>query len=92
MIVGLILISDVSCMTIKEEEELARAFMKIVMSRFDLIEDPLIVDYLNMIGQRIVATLPPSQPYTYRFFVVKEEVYNAFATPAGNIFFNLHYN
>ena len=88
MIVGLILISDVSCMTIKEEEELAREFMKIVMSKFDLIEDPLIVDYLNKIGQRIVATLPPSQPYTYRFFVVKEDVYNAFATPAGNIFFN----
>ncbi|MGD2269184.1 MAG: M48 family metalloprotease [Desulfobacterales bacterium] len=84
---GLILFAgSASSITIKEEEELAREFMKIVMSSFDLIEDPLIVDYVNKIGKRIVATLPPPQPYSYRFFVVKEDVYNAFATPAGNIF------
>ncbi len=75
-----------SAITIREEEELAREFMKIVLANFDLIEDPLIVDYVNYIGRRIVSTLPSSQPYTYRFFVVKEDVYNAFATPAGNIF------
>lgn len=84
---GLILLAgSVSAITIKEEEELAREFMKIVLSSFDLIEDPLIVDYVNRIGKRIVAALPPSQPYSYRFFVVKEGVYNAFASPAGNIF------
>jgi predicted Zn-dependent protease len=70
------------------EEELAQEFMKIVLSSYDLIEDPLIVDYVNKIGHRIVAALPPSQPYAYRFFVVREDVYNAFASPAGNIFVN----
>jgi predicted Zn-dependent protease len=87
-IASVILTSSASSISIKEEEELAREFMKIVMSSFDLIEDPLIVDYVNKIGYRIVATLPPSQPYAYRFFVVREDVYNAFATPAGNIFIN----
>jgi len=87
-IASAILTSSASSITIKEEEELAREFMRIVLSSFDLIEDPLIVDYVNKIGKRIVATLPPSQPYAYRFFVLKEDVYNAFATPAGNIFVN----
>jgi predicted Zn-dependent protease len=87
-IASVILTSNASSISIKEEEELAREFMRIVLSSFDLIEDPLIVDYVNKIGQRIVATLPPSQPYAYRFFVVREDVYNAFATPAGNIFVN----
>ncbi len=87
-IASVILTSNASSISIKEEEELAREFMKIVLSSFDLIEDPLIVDYVNKIGQRIVATLPPSQPYVYRFFVLREDVYNAFATPAGNIFVN----
>jgi predicted Zn-dependent protease len=88
MAASLMLATNASSISVKEEEELAREFMKIVMSSFDLIEDPIIVDYVNKIGQRIVATLPPAQPYTYRFFVVKEDVYNAFATPAGNIFVN----
>jgi predicted Zn-dependent protease len=82
----LVLTQSASSITIKEEEELGREFMKIVLASFDLIEDPLIVDYVNQVGNHIVAALPPAQPYTYRFFVVKEDVYNAFATPAGNIF------
>jgi predicted Zn-dependent protease len=71
--------------TVKEEEELAREFMRIVLTQFELIEDPVIVDYVNKIGRKIVSILPP-QPFTYRFYIVNEDVYNAFATPAGNVF------
>jgi predicted Zn-dependent protease len=71
--------------TVKEEEELGREFMKIVLTQFELIEDPAIVAYVNKLGQKIVSILPP-QPFTYHFYIVKEDVYNAFATPAGNIF------
>ena len=87
-VISAILTSSASSISIKEEEQISREFMRMVMSSFDLIEDPTIVDYVNKIGQRIVAALPASQPYTYRFFVLKEDVYNAFATPAGNIFVN----
>jgi predicted Zn-dependent protease len=45
------------------------------------------VDYVNRVGNRILSAMPP-QPYTYQFHVVREDVYNAFATPAGHIFFN----
>ena len=71
--------------TIQEEEELSREFMKLILSQFEIIKDPLIVNYVNDIGLKIVSTLPP-QPFSYHFYVIKEDTYNAFATPAGHIF------
>ena len=78
---------EVQCITVKQEEELSREVMKIVQKHFEFIEDPLIVNYVNKVGQNIISALPP-QPFTYKFYIIKEDVYNAFATPAGNIFIN----
>ena len=73
--------------TIKEEEELSREFQKLVLKHYQLVKDPVIVNYVNKIGQKILAVMPP-QPFAYHFYVVKEDVYNAFATPAGHIYIN----
>ena len=73
--------------TYKEEEELSRKFLAVVASRFTFIKDPVIEDYVIEIGQRILKEVP-TQPFRYHFYVVKEDVYNAFATPAGHIFIN----
>ena len=73
--------------TYKEEEELSREFLALVASRFTFIKDPVIEDYVSEIGHRILNEVP-SQPFRYHFYVIKEDVYNAFATPAGHIFFN----
>ncbi|MBF0120025.1 MAG: M48 family metalloprotease [Desulfobacterales bacterium] len=77
----------VSAITIKEEEKLSKEVMKVVFNRFELIRDPSIVNYVEGIGDKILSTLPP-QPFVYQFYVIKEPVYNAFATPAGHIFIN----
>jgi Zn-dependent protease with chaperone function len=71
--------------SIKEEEKLAREFMKVMGQRYELVSDPAIVRYVNEIGKKILAVMPV-QPFTYRFYVIKEDVYNAFAIPAGQIF------
>lgn len=76
-----------NCITIQEERELSKEFMAVVKAQFPLIEDPLIVDYVNRVGKRILAVVPP-QPFEYQFHVLREDVFNAFATPAGHIFFN----
>ena len=73
--------------SVKEEEELSREFLKVVLTHFPLIKDPLIVGYVNDVGQKVVSVLPP-QPFTYRFYVIKDDSYNAFASPAGHIFIN----
>ncbi|MBU0987743.1 MAG: M48 family metalloprotease [Proteobacteria bacterium] len=87
VLAGGFLPQEAAGITVKEEEELSREFMKIVLSRFPLIKDPIIVNYVNEIGQKIVALLPP-QPFNYRFYVLKDNTFNAFASPAGHIFIN----
>ncbi len=89
IILGLFTIFPIAspALSVKQEEAMAREFMKEVLNRFELVEDPVIVDYVNEIGEKIVATLPP-QPFKYKFYVIHQSVYNAFATPAGNIFIN----
>ena len=71
--------------TVKEEEDMSRQMMAMIYKHFDIIDDPVVVPYVNKIGQRILASLP-KQPFQYHFHVINESVYNAFATPAGHIF------
>jgi len=71
--------------SVSKEDQLSREFMEAVFAYFEPIRDPLIVDYVNLIGQRILSHMPP-QPFTYQFYVVKDNTYNAFAGPGGVIF------
>jgi len=73
--------------TLGEEDEMSREFMRVVLRHFDVIRDPIISDYVNEIGNKILAVVPP-QPFKYHFYVIKEDVYNAFSAPAGQIFIN----
>ena len=75
------------CITIQEEEEMSREVMKVIIKHYKIINDPLIVNYINQIGQKILSALPP-QPFDYHFYVIKNDEYNAFATPAGHVFVN----
>ena len=76
-----------NCLTTKEERELGKKFMLHVRKSLVLIEDPYIVNYVNRVGQRIVAQLP-TMPFDFHFYVVEQDVYNAFAGPAGHVFVN----
>ncbi|MCJ7830821.1 MAG: hypothetical protein MUP74_05480, partial [Desulfobacterales bacterium] len=77
---GAVFPAGAGAISIAEEEELAREVMNLVARQFEIIKDPLITAYVNRLGQKILAVLP-SQPFTYHFYVLKEDVYNAFATP-----------
>jgi beta-barrel assembly-enhancing protease len=86
-IVNILIPKGALCITIQEEEEMSREVMKVIMKHYELINDPLIVNYINEMGQKIVSALPP-QPFEYHFYVIKNDEYNAFATPAGHVFVN----
>jgi len=73
--------------TIAEEEEMSRKFLKIVMKNFEIIDDPFIVDYVTRTGGKILSAFPP-QPFEYNFYIIKQHSYNAFAIPGGHIFIN----
>ena len=87
LIAGMLIPNQAFSITVKEEEELSREFMKYILKHAELIEDPLIVNYVNNVGKRLISALPP-QPFTYHFYIIKDNVYNAFASPAGHIFIN----
>jgi predicted Zn-dependent protease len=82
---GSVISPTVFSITIKEEEEMSRQMMAMIYKYLDVIDDPVLVPYVNKIGNRILATLP-KQPFNYQFHVINEDIYNAFATPAGHIF------
>ena len=86
-IVNILVPKGALCITIQEEEEMSREVMKVIIKHYELINDPLIVNYINQMGQKIVSALPP-QPFDYHFYVIKNDEYNAFATPAGHVFVN----
>jgi predicted Zn-dependent protease len=76
-----------SGLTVSDEEKMAKSFLKIIHSNYEIIEDPVIADYVSKIGNRIVAGL--NKPlFSYHFYVIKTDPYNAFAIPAGYVFIN----
>lgn len=73
--------------TIQEEEKLSREFMREINKHYDIIQDSVITNYVNHVGEKILAVVPP-QPFQYHFHVINQNVYNAFAGPGGQIFIN----
>jgi predicted Zn-dependent protease len=76
-----------SGITVSDEEKMAKSFLKIIYSQYEIIDDPEIANYVSKIGNRIVATLD-APLFTYHFAVIKTDPYNAFAIPAGYVFIN----
>ena len=74
-------------LTLKQEEELSREFMRVVKNNYKLVDDPMLLGYIEKVGKKLLSAMPP-QPFTFQFYVVQEDVYNAFAGPAGHIFIN----
>lgn len=72
-------------LTVNEENEISREFMSYIYTNYELVSDPEIAQYIQKIGDRILASFPP-QPFTYRFYVIKNDTYNAFAGPGAQIF------
>ena len=64
---------------------MGKKFMLYTTTSLPLIEDPYIVDYVRKLGHYIVEQVP-SPPFDFHFYVINEEVYNAFAGPGGYIF------
>jgi len=72
--------------TISEAEEAryGREAMRLIRADKDYVDDPEVVEYLNSLGDRLVAASPA--PYRdFRFFIVRDPSINAFAMPGGYI-------
>ena len=69
------------------ERDVGAEVDRAIRAQVDLIDDPVVLGFVNELGQRIVQTLEP-QPFIYRFRVIDEPTLNAFAIPGGYIYFH----
>lgn len=67
-----------------QERRLGREFMKNVRRALPIIEDPLLTDYLEGLGNRLIAASATGAG-TFNFFFVANPAINAFAGPDGHI-------
>ncbi len=71
--------------SIPKEIELAKEFMEMIEKKQMLLKDPIANHLVNQVGNHILSLIPP-QPFKYSFYVVNDDVFNAFAAPGANIF------
>jgi predicted Zn-dependent protease len=70
--------------SLNQEERIGRQIMQQIRAEKDFLDDPVITDYLNALGDRLVAA--STSPYRQiGFFVVEDPTINAFALPGGHI-------
>jgi predicted Zn-dependent protease len=67
-----------------QEHRLGMEFMKNVRESFSIVEDPLLTDYLESLGNRLVAN-SGTAPGRFRFFFIQDPAINAFAGPDGYV-------
>jgi len=70
---------------VEDERELGAQFDAEIRKHVILIDDPVVLGYVNDLGQQLAASLGP-QPFPYRFRVVRDSSLNAFAVPGGYVY------
>lgn len=66
------------------DQDAGKTFFKMVQQQLPLVSDPIINDYIQTLGYRLVAHSDAPTHYFY-FFVIQQDVINAFAGPGGYI-------
>ena len=72
-------------LSIQEEKQLGRQVQASIRQQLTLLRDPVIVNYIRDMGERLVKAAPES-PFEPKFYVVEGEDINAFAVPGGAIY------
>lgn len=58
-----------------------------VKQESDLVDDAVVVDYVNELGQELARYMGRDE-FEYEFYVIKDDAINAFALPGGKVFVN----
>ncbi len=74
-------------MVLKGESSVGNSVAKQARRQLPLVEDKVVVDYVNEIGQKL-AKVSGRNDFQYEFYVVLDDELNAFALPGGKVFVN----
>ena len=67
-----------------EEEAMGREFIAAARQQMNFVEDPLLVGYVETLGNRLAASLE-GDTERLRFFLIENRLINAFAGPGGRL-------
>ncbi|MFV2057640.1 MAG: M48 family metalloprotease [Thiohalomonadales bacterium] len=76
--------SDSRLMTLEQERQMGREFMRSVRMQLPLVSDPIATRYVSALGDELSSQLSQID-YQFTFFIVKDNTVNAFAGPGGYI-------
>jgi len=68
-------------------EKIGKAYIRQARAQQEFIEDPILLSYINTLGNKLVKTLP-NNTQRFHFHIVKDAKLNAFAIPGGHIVVN----
>ena len=71
--------------SVEQEIEIGADVHAQVRAQAELVSDPILLAYLNDLGQQMVRVTEP-QPFIYRFNLIVDDSLNAFAVPGGYIY------
>lgn len=73
-------------LSISDEREIGEKLLYSIRSTFPLLDDPDLVQYLGGLGKDVL-DVAGIQYFDYRFYIIKDKEFNAFAAPSGLVFF-----
>ena len=74
--------------SLQEEEKIGKEIIKELNSQVEFIQDIELVAYINTIGHILKIKGLDFSPFNFRFFLIKDDTFNAFSIPGGYIFLN----
>ncbi|MBV8730999.1 MAG: M48 family metalloprotease [Acidobacteriia bacterium] len=72
--------------SLEKEIALGRQLAREVQRQAKIVDEPIIAEYVNRLGQNLVRNSDAKVPFTFR--VIDNDVPNAFALPGGYVFVN----
>ncbi|HOJ51827.1 MAG TPA: M48 family metalloprotease [Syntrophales bacterium] len=76
----------VGAFSLEDEKKIGRETYNELEKNNALLKTKKVVDYLNAVGQKILAQADNKQPFDYQFNIIKSASINAFATPGGYVY------
>lgn len=74
-----------STLSIAQEQQIGDQIMAQIRRSQYLMKDPIVMDYIQHLGYKLVAANPDALGRQFRFFIIQENSINAFALPGGYI-------
>lgn len=72
--------------TLEDEKRVGHETYKELESKNALLKTKKVNDYINALGNKILAQMDTKQPFDYKFNIIRSSSINAFATPGGYIY------